>query len=72
MEAIAIGRGGEGSEEVISVSLLAGRHSDVADDSDARCGRGEAAQNERDSGPVSEPDVSRQDLRKVQNCRNEL
>jgi hypothetical protein len=47
------------------------------DDSDGRCDpvgsdRGEAAQNERDNGPVAEPGVSKQDLRKVQNCRNEL
>jgi hypothetical protein len=48
----------------------------VADDSDPRgvlvgSDRG-AAQNERDNGPVTEPDVSAQDLKKVQNCRNEL
>jgi hypothetical protein len=49
---------------------------DEGDDSDPRCvpvgsDRG-AAQNERDKGPVTEPGVSEQDLRKVQNCRKEL
>lgn len=62
---------------VISVSLLAERYEDVVDASDAPrdpevSDRGEAAQNERDNGPVTESGVSKQDLRKVQNCRNEL
>jgi hypothetical protein len=31
-----------------------------------------AAWNERDNGPVAEPGVSEQDLKKAQNCRSEL
>ena len=54
-EALTIGRGDGGSEGIISVSLLAGRYTDVVGDSDARCDpigsdRGEATQNERDNG----------------------
>lgn len=64
----------EGPEGVILVSLLAGRYTDIGDDTDIRRDSvgSDRAQNERDNGPVTEPRVSKQDLRKVQNCRNEL
>ena len=73
-EVLAISRVDEGSEGIISVSLLKGRYVDVGNGSNPCCNPagsdcGEVAQNERDSGSVIEPDISKQDLRKVQNCQ---